>query len=72
MEFMPGIKENETVWVTCESLKKEVKLKKKSLIPGIGDETKIDYNIVVDVPVDKLKNAPPSGPNAPKNKWRKL
>jgi hypothetical protein len=68
-----SVKES-TVWVVCDSLKKETKMKKKPIpnIPGFEDEVKVDYNITVDIPLDKLRTAPPSGPNAPKNRWRKL
>jgi hypothetical protein len=65
---------DETVWVMLDELKKEAKVPKKSfapMIPGIKDEVKIDKNILVDIPVDKLRTAPASGPAAPKNKWRR-
>lgn len=54
-------------------LKKETKIKKKPIpaIPGFEDEVKIDNNVSIDVEVKKLQTAPPSGPNAPKNRWRK-
>lgn len=63
--------ENDTLWLVCPEMRKDTKLKRTSAI-GLKDEVKTDYNIAVDVPVEKLRNAPPSGPNAPKSRWRRI
>eukprot|EP01118_Nematostelium_gracile_P012358 TRINITY_DN4506_c0_g1_i1.p1 TRINITY_DN4506_c0_g1~~TRINITY_DN4506_c0_g1_i1.p1 ORF type:complete len:138 (-),score=38.48 TRINITY_DN4506_c0_g1_i1:60-425(-) len=66
------IDKDETVFVICESMTKDTKAKKKiSPMPGYKDEIKVDYNVAVDIPVQKLKTAPASGPSAPKNRWTK-
>jgi len=66
--------EDGLVWVVLAEMRKEVKIKKKPgapSIPGIQDEVKVDYKVAFDIPLDKLQKAPPSGPSAPKNRWRK-
>ena len=68
------VNNNENVlWVVIDRLKTETKIKKKPIppIPGIEDGVKFDDNIAFDIPVDKLKTAPPSGPTGAKNRWRK-
>jgi len=62
--------EDDIVWVLCAQLTKEVKMKSNVPIPGFKDETKVDYNIGVDVKIDQLKKAPVP-PAAPKNRWRR-
>eukprot|EP01115_Flamella_aegyptia_P002390 TRINITY_DN136428_c0_g1_i1.p1 TRINITY_DN136428_c0_g1~~TRINITY_DN136428_c0_g1_i1.p1 ORF type:complete len:126 (+),score=36.52 TRINITY_DN136428_c0_g1_i1:88-465(+) len=69
-----SVDSNGTVWVKCDELRKETKMKKRPIpnMPGFEDGVKVDYNIAVDIPADKLRNAPPSGPSAPKNRWRRV
>ena len=66
--------ENDVVWVILDELKKETKALKPQIpaIPGFHEDVKIDKNIAIDIPVDKLKSAPASGPSAPKNRWRRV
>jgi len=66
------VKDN-VVWVVIDRLKTETKILKKPIpaIPGFEDNVKVDENIAFDIPADKLKTAPPSGPTGPKNRWRR-
>ena len=60
--------EGDTVWITAGSLTKDTKTKNKMLGK---DEIKTDYNIKIDFKLNELMKAGPSGPDAPKSRWRK-
>jgi len=61
------------VWIVIAELRTETKIKKKPIppIPGFEDGVKVDYKVAIDIPINKLKTAPPSGPTGPKNRWRR-
>lgn len=62
------------MWLlVVDQLRTETKVLKKPIppIPGFEDGVKFDSNVAFDIAADKLKNAPPSGPTAPKNRWLK-
>ena len=59
------------VYLQMKVLKKITKTKMMQLVPGLGDSTKEDRDVIIGVLVDKLANAPPSS-SGQKNKWRRV
>lgn len=53
------IGEDDIVWIIIASLTTDTKVKKQPIpIPGIKDEVKVDQNVAIDIPAQKLRTAP--------------
>eukprot|EP00026_Physarum_polycephalum_P021102 Phypoly_transcript_24146.p1 GENE.Phypoly_transcript_24146~~Phypoly_transcript_24146.p1 ORF type:complete len:153 (+),score=13.89 Phypoly_transcript_24146:38-460(+) len=63
--------DSQLVLIHFHELKKDTKVKNKVAISGLKDEVKVDHDVALDIKYTDLSKAQPSGPSAPKSRWRK-